>query len=278
MLQHSPLTCPPLYPCLPLLETSLPSCVGLLFPPSSGDGVCSQHSGPLQSPTALLLTQSPLPSHCCLLTPEPCTCAGICSPSPRCAVFHLIICLIRSYTLASAFLASLSLGTIAGSLGSRPMPASLWILAVIETFQPFPQLSAPQPLCDLGSLPLHNHPGTTPFCLPTQLRVLCDASFQHCFPIPMGALISAFLQQVWKSPISGESLPPLCILPTCSCTTEHCVTGASEFVIPDCRWGSPLLLVTTWNLGIMSGAPAAILGHLATEKLRPYAKQSAAER
>ena len=40
----------------------------------------------------------------------------------------------------------------------------------------------------------------------------------------------------------------------------------------------PLLLVATWNLGIMSGAPAAILGHLATEKLRPYAKESAAER
>lgn len=229
-------------------------------------------------PTALLLTQSPLPSHCCLLTPEPCTCAGICSPPPRCAVFHLIICLIRSYTLASAFLASLSLGTIAGSLGSRLTPASLWILAVIETFQPFPQLSALQPLCDLGSLPLHTPPGTTPFCLLTQLRVLCDASFQRCFPIPMGALISAFLQQVWKSPIPGASLPPLCILPTCSCTTKHCVTGPVNSSSLTAGGAPLLLLVATWNLGIMSGATAAILGHLATETLRPYAKESGAER
>lgn len=161
------------------------------------------------------------------------------APPPQCVIFHLMICLIHSYTLAAAFSASLSLQTIAGSVGPPAMPASLWILDIIETLQPFPQLSAPQPLCDLSSLLLHTHPGSTPFCLPTQLRVLRDPSFQCCFPIPMGALISAFLQQVWKSPIPGASLPPLCLLPTCSCTTGHCVIGASEFIIPDCRWGSP---------------------------------------
>lgn len=53
VLPHSPLTCPPLYPCLPLLETPSPPAWGC-FLPSSGDGVCSQHSE--------VLSHHPLPS------------------------------------------------------------------------------------------------------------------------------------------------------------------------------------------------------------------------
>lgn len=211
VLQHSPLTCPLLNPSLPLLETSLPSWLGLLIsspPVEMGCVVRTLRSSPIT--TALLLPQSPLPSHGCLLTPEPCSCVGICSPPPQCVIFHLMICLIHSHTLASAFLAFLSLGTVAGSLGPRPMPASLWILDVIETLQPFPQLSAPQPLCDLSSLPLHNPPGSTPFCLPTHLRVLHDASFQCCFPIPHGRSHLCFLPASLEKPHSwGKSTSPL---------------------------------------------------------------------
>ena len=268
VLQHSPLTCPLLNPSLPLLETSLPSWLGLLIsspPVEMGCAVRTLRSSPIThcppvAPVTIAQSRLFVDTRALQLCWDLLATSSVCHQAVR-------ICLIRSHTLASAFLASLSLGTIAGSLGPRPMPASLWILDVIETLQLFPQLSAPQPLCDLSSLPLHNPPGSTPFCLPTHLRVL-HVLFQCCFPIPMGALISAFFQQVWKSPIPGASLPPLCLLPTCSCTTGHCVTGASEFIIPDAGGVPPLLLVATWNLGMMSGAPVAILDHLATREVK----------
>ena len=68
VLQHSPLTCPLLNPSLPLLETSLPSWLGLLIsspPVEMGCVVRTLRSSPIT--TALLLPQSPLPSHGCLL-------------------------------------------------------------------------------------------------------------------------------------------------------------------------------------------------------------------
>ena len=85
VLQRSPLTCPLLYPCLPLLETSLPSCLGLLISSPPVEMGCVVRT----------LRSSPIP-HCPPVAPVtvaqsllfvdtlPCTCAGICSTSSVC--------------------------------------------------------------------------------------------------------------------------------------------------------------------------------------------------
>ena len=85
-------------------------------------------------------------------------------------------------------------------------------------------------------------------------------------PYPHGRSHLCFLPASLEKPHSwGKSTSPL---PSANLLLHNRALCHSEFIIPDAGGVPPLLLVATWNLGMMSGAPVAILDHLATREVK----------